>query len=706
MQLPIEIWLSQTWPLQKKLIGKLPFVATEPELIELEIPINPWYAAISTDIRVDFPSKGPLCKIKPIESVRIMLFPEFPARHPMVLVRHDFPAVPHLADRMKEYRYICLTRRDTDDWWCGKTLVELTKHVYNWLCDAAAGKLVKVDEPFEPLITSGKTPVELRVDSVRSHCLKGKGTWKTKSAEILIPDGCGSRLIVRDKAAFAREGDIPTQVWYQAKEQSELWIDPPTSEETLINMMSRVGFDKSRVEYWIDRSKNNLHLLIVVGIKRPCNVLGRVRDEEWIAFELKRHKTKERCRWNIETRSVLESFSSAMAKSTSGFETIEKKVVLVGAGSLGSEIIESLARSGIARLTIIDHDTVRPHNLARHTLGSEDIGKYKAGALAEKINKFYPEADCVAINNKIFDIPRKEIEEVLTNAHCLIDCSASVAVQGRLGDLFDKEKPTFSVFQIAAGKGTIFIYSPDTRVAEPSILEAILITKLLDQSIISEWLEESADVLNLGAGCAAVTSKIPNSIVKLGAGWLADKILRILERNKWPEKPYVELLEYDPNTGIPKIHKIVADDISVNTATGWHIVTPGYVITNINKFSESALPNETGGILIGRLDRQRQVVYVTDVWKAPEDSCSTRTGFSRGLAGLKNRIAMLEKDTNEYLSYVGEWHSHPPSTVTTLSSVDSQTAKRMAQELEEDRIPAVCLITNTQSWVSHVVENV
>jgi hypothetical protein len=66
---------------------------------------------------------------------------------------------------------------------------------------------------------------------------------------------------------------------------------------------------------------------------------------------------------------------------------------------------------------------------------------------------------------------------------------------------------------------------------------------------------------------------------------------------------------------------------------------------------------------------------------------------------------MLEKDTNEYLSYVGEWHSHPPYTGSALSSVDSQTAKRMAAELSNDRIPAVCLITDTQNWDTHVVEN-
>ena len=705
MALQIERWIERVWPCEMPLIQKFPFVVTGPELCRCEFAPGCTLPLVFLRIRVPLPAGGPVCDMGDVEPIWIVLLPDFPLSVPLAHVRADFPAVPHLSSRVSKYRRICLTRRDDVDWWCDKTLVDVTKHIYDWLCDAAAGMLVKDDEPFEPLIASGRTPVELCVDAVRSHCLKGKGTWKTTSKEIHVPDGCGSRLVVRNKAALAKDNDVLTQVWYQDKEQSELWIDPPTSEEALLNMMSRVGFDTSRVEYWIDRRKNNLHLLIVVGIRRPRHVLGRLRDEEWVAFELTRHKAKERCKWNIETRAVLESFSSAMARATSGFESSGKKVVLVGAGSLGSEITECLARSGMARLTLIDHDTIRPHNLARHTLGSTDIGKYKVDALAKKINGFYPEAGCTAIHENILNMPRKDIEEALTDADCMINCSASVAVQVRLGDLYDKEKPTISVYQVAAGKGTVLIYSPDARFAEPNMLEAILITKLLDHTITSAWLEESADILNLGAGCAAVTSRIPNSIVKLGAGWLSDRILRILDSNKWPEKPFVELLEYDLNAGTTQVHSIDSVDLSSTITAGWRIVTPGYVITRVNKFSESALPNETGGVLIGHLDRQRQVVYVTDAWKAPEDSRSTRSGFSRGLAGLKNRIAMLERDTNEYLSYVGEWHSHPLSTSTKLSSVDSQTAKRMAQELEEDRIPAVCLITNTQSWDSHVVEN-
>ena len=299
----------------------------------------------------------------------------------------------------------------------------------------------------------------------------------------------------------------------------------------------------------------------------------------------------------------------------------------------------------------------------------------------------------------------KSLTDIITNVDWVLDASASVAVQGRLGDLLGSGKPSFSVFQVAAGRGTVLIYTPDLTVTEPNMVEAVLVTTLLNQPIMSAWFDESTDTVNLGGGCAAVTSKIPNSIVKFGAGWLADRMLRLLDSNERRSTAFAELLNYDPNNGTTQVYRVDVENPSLTRTRTWRVFVPPHVATRLGEYAERALPNETGGVLIGRLDRQRQVVYVTDVWKSPDDSYATRTGFSRGLAGLENRIAMMEKDTNEYLHYVGEWHSHPPSAGTALSSVDSATARRMAKELEDDRIPAVCLITDTKTCSSHIVEN-
>lgn len=67
-----------------------------------------------------------------------------------------------------------------------------------------------------------------------------------------------------------------------------------------------------------------------------------------------------------------------------------KMVILVGAGSLGGEVAVLLAKSGVGKLYLIDHDRFEDVNIGRHTLGVPELGEYKAEALADRINRDVP----------------------------------------------------------------------------------------------------------------------------------------------------------------------------------------------------------------------------------------------------------------------------------------------------------------------------
>ena len=55
----------------------------------------------------------------------------------------------------------------------------------------------------------------------------------------------------------------------------------------------------------------------------------------------------------------------------------EKKVVVLGCGSVGSLIAMELARSGVGNFLLVDADTLEYHNLCRHQCGIEDVGDLK-----------------------------------------------------------------------------------------------------------------------------------------------------------------------------------------------------------------------------------------------------------------------------------------------------------------------------------------
>lgn len=57
------------------------------------------------------------------------------------------------------------------------------------------------------------------------------------------------------------------------------------------------------------------------------------------------------------------------------------RIVLCGAGAVGSNLTEHLARIGARTLAVIDDDRVEEHNLSTQTYGESDIGLHKVEAL-------------------------------------------------------------------------------------------------------------------------------------------------------------------------------------------------------------------------------------------------------------------------------------------------------------------------------------
>lgn len=63
------------------------------------------------------------------------------------------------------------------------------------------------------------------------------------------------------------------------------------------------------------------------------------------------------------------------------------RVGIAGAGGLGSNVAFLLARSGVRRFTIADHDRVEASNLNRQAFFPEDVGFLKAEALTRHLRR-------------------------------------------------------------------------------------------------------------------------------------------------------------------------------------------------------------------------------------------------------------------------------------------------------------------------------
>jgi len=70
----------------------------------------------------------------------------------------------------------------------------------------------------------------------------------------------------------------------------------------------------------------------------------------------------------------------------------ERRVAIVGCGSLGSKLAAMLARSGVGKFVLVDDDIMLPENLVRHDLDWREMGTHKASGVRRRIALIRPSA--------------------------------------------------------------------------------------------------------------------------------------------------------------------------------------------------------------------------------------------------------------------------------------------------------------------------
>ena len=81
---------------------------------------------------------------------------------------------------------------------------------------------------------------------------------------------------------------------------------------------------------------------------------------------------------------------------------LESKILMIGAGGLGSPVALYLAAAGIGKLGIMDDDTVDVSNLQRQVLHStKDVGQPKVFSAKSTLNEINPDVQVVTYQERL-----------------------------------------------------------------------------------------------------------------------------------------------------------------------------------------------------------------------------------------------------------------------------------------------------------------
>jgi adenylyltransferase/sulfurtransferase len=132
------------------------------------------------------------------------------------------------------------------------------------------------------------------------------------------------------------------------------------------------------------------------------------------------------------------------------------KVVVVGAGALGSVALELLARAGVGNLVIIDRDLLEEHNLQRQSLYTEDdLGKAKAALAYSHLKKIN---SSINIEYHITDLSHTNVD--LLKSDLVLDCTDNLATRFLINEFCRKNKIPWIYTAVIESRGMLLTIMP------------------------------------------------------------------------------------------------------------------------------------------------------------------------------------------------------------------------------------------------------
>ena len=195
---------------------------------------------------------------------------------------------------------------------------------------------------------------------------------------------------------------------------SEAMLPPSSGEEitavyisTIQSMISEK--QKLKLSKLLEKEKAKNQFFILLSMPRTSGERSQLLLQFTASHSFPHPLATLQHEWKIMPFSINRHNKEYLLERGGGINSLNnKKVVVIGCGSVGSEIVTMLAKSGVGEFTLVDDDIFEADNIHRHRLGgcflnfvpdsktSVVDGRYKVKALAAMLSgelpfvKFHP----------------------------------------------------------------------------------------------------------------------------------------------------------------------------------------------------------------------------------------------------------------------------------------------------------------------------
>ncbi len=177
-----------------------------------------------------------------------------------------------------------------------------------------------------------------------------------------------------------------------------------------------------------------------------------------------------------------------------------RTVSVVGVGAIGSAVAQLLGAIGVGRVHLIDPEKFAPENVHRHALGVNDLGKFKALAMAVRMAERFPHASFTGHCCTFEELIRSEAE-VLTESDMIVVALGDETVERTMNRLLINGPPRAHCWVEALGLAGHVLLRSEAQEAGcfECILKPDLQFRFVNQSALAAPGQEVKRTL---AGCA------------------------------------------------------------------------------------------------------------------------------------------------------------------------------------------------------------
>lgn len=386
--------------------------------------------------------------------------------------------------------------------------------------------------------------------------------------------------------------------------------------------------------------------------------------------------------------AVLIRNDAAAARKQSGITDEGPRGVLIGAGSLGSAMLNLWGRAGWGRWTVIDKDHIKPHNLSRHAAYAQHIGHAKASVVADlHAAAVHGATEITPLDADACDFKAGPVNDALSGAQLVIDASTTLEYP-RAASAVDGFARHFSAFVTPTGNAAVLLAEDAQRLLRLRTLEAQYYRALIQNEWGQNHLAGNAGSFWSGASCRDISMVLPYSRIMGQASTLAEQVPILAMQ----DSATIRVWQRDPACGAVEVHDVPTMAERRMRLGDFDLFIDAGLEQQLRDWRIQGFPNETGGVLLGYYDFNIGAVVVVAGLPAPLDSKSSPGSFERGIAGLANAVTEASRRTAGIVGYIGEWHSHPPGHSASPSRDDLVQLVHLALGMADDGLPAVQLI--------------